>query len=502
MMKAFDRVDRDCLLAKLLSVGVHGQFYNILRHLYSTSRARVDVNGHLTNYFDIECSVEQGNKISPTLFGLYINDLAIELKCMNLGIMINGENICILLYADDIVILSENEEKLQNMLNKVSDWCKNWRMKINPTKTNIVHFRKQSQNKTDYLFKIGDDIISVAPSYKYLGCVLTDTLDFTETANILAESAGRALGGLLNKAKALNGLTFNVFTKLYDTSVIPVMDYSSGVWGYKKYAKCDTIQNRAIRSFLGVHKHASNLAINGDTGWQAPTMRHHLNMLRLWDRLVEMPDDRITKKVFLWDYAHSHGWCSDVKRVFEQLNLLDLYTTKSMSNLSLDNLLCHAKETFTRIYADQWQQDLVSQPKLRTYRQIKHELGCENYVSMQLPKHLRSYIAQIRTGTLPLRIETGRFRNLKIEERLCLLCKEPNKVETEYHFLFECPFYLFLRLSFYNCISNIKPNITTIPYSERLACMLTDKRLIYKSALFIQDCYMKRSEALYVSDIN
>ena len=44
---------------------------------------------------------------------------------MNLGIMINGENICILLYADDIVILSENEQKLQNMLNKVSDWFKN-----------------------------------------------------------------------------------------------------------------------------------------------------------------------------------------------------------------------------------------------------------------------------------------------------------------------------------------------------------------------------------------
>ncbi|KAH3808138.1 hypothetical protein DPMN_136489 [Dreissena polymorpha] len=51
-----------------------------------------------------------------------------------------------------------------------------------------------------------------------------------------------------------------------------------------------------------------------------------------------------------------------------------------MSNLSLDNLLCHAKETFRRKYADQWQLDLVFQPKLRTYRQIKHELGCENYV--------------------------------------------------------------------------------------------------------------------------
>ena len=48
------------------------------------------------------------------------------------------------------------------------------------------------------------------------------------------------------------------------------------------------------------------------------------------------------------------------------------------------------------------------------YRNIKKKNSCENYVIM----FLRSFIAQVRPGTLPLRIETGRFRNLKIEERL------------------------------------------------------------------------------------
>ena len=49
----------------------------------------------------------------------------------------------------------------------------------------------------------------------------------------------------------------------------------------------------------------------------------------------------------------------------------------------------------------------MNQPKLRTYVQIKDEYKCENYVSMNLSRSIRSYIAQIRCGALPLHIETA-----------------------------------------------------------------------------------------------
>ena len=49
-------------------------------------------------------------------------------------------------------------------------------------------------------------------------------------------------------------------------------------------------------------------------------------------------------------------------------------------------------------------------------------------------------MAQIRCGILPIRIETGRFCNLPVENRLCEICNQ-NKVEDEFHFLMECPFY-------------------------------------------------------------
>ncbi len=61
----------------------------------------------LTDWFDVECGVKQGDILSPTLFSLYVNDMASELKNMNLGVPIDDENVCIFLYADDIVILAK-----------------------------------------------------------------------------------------------------------------------------------------------------------------------------------------------------------------------------------------------------------------------------------------------------------------------------------------------------------------------------------------------------------
>ena len=49
-------------------------------------------------------------------------------------------------------------------------------------------------------------------------------------------------------------------------------------------------------------------------------------------------------------------------------------------------------------------------------------------------------MAQFRFGILPPHIETGRFRNQSIEQRICNLC-ELNETEDEFHFLFKCTLY-------------------------------------------------------------
>ena len=60
--------------------------------------------------------MRQGCSLSIILFNKFINDLAISSKVLNEGIDIGNQRVYILLYADDIVVIAENETDLQDML--------------------------------------------------------------------------------------------------------------------------------------------------------------------------------------------------------------------------------------------------------------------------------------------------------------------------------------------------------------------------------------------------
>ena len=54
----------------------------------------------------------------------------------------------------------------------------------------------------------------------------------------------------------------------------------------------------------------------------------------------------------------------------------------------------------------------------------------------------RYLITRLRSGTNFLRVETGRYEEEAVEERLCRLCDE---VEDEKHFLLDCELYANIR---------------------------------------------------------
>ena len=44
--------------------------------------------------------------------------------------------------------------------------------------------------------------------------------------------------------------------------------------------------------------------------------------MRLWNRLILMPEDRLVKRVLCWDWEICHNnWCADVKEILEELEL-------------------------------------------------------------------------------------------------------------------------------------------------------------------------------------
>ena len=93
--------------------------------------------------------------MSPTLFSIFINNLAVEVNNKRCGITIDGKIISILLYADDIVIIAETDENLQIMFNVVNSWCDKWQLQVNEAKSKIVHFRPKQAKLSTFNFKIG-----------------------------------------------------------------------------------------------------------------------------------------------------------------------------------------------------------------------------------------------------------------------------------------------------------------------------------------------------------
>ena len=136
--KAFDFVNRDLLLFALKQIGINGKFLNMFKAMYDETEAAVKINDKITHWFHTKAGVRQGQNDSPTAFSILINSLAKDLIQLRKGIQYGTAYVTVLLYADDIVILSDCEENMQIQLNKLSAWCKKWRMNINIDKTKII----------------------------------------------------------------------------------------------------------------------------------------------------------------------------------------------------------------------------------------------------------------------------------------------------------------------------------------------------------------------------
>ena len=202
----------------------------------------------------------------------------------------------------------------------------------------------------------------------------------------------------------------------------------------------DKVIDKAARAFLGVHKFCPIVAMYKDLDWKTGECRRKLNVLRYWNRLISMPETRLTKMLFndMYDNVYRGSWCYYVKNIFRQLDMIDIYKDKQLCNLQL----CESKLESTD---KQTLLDSISKkPKLRLFKEVMCEDGAERYVKLNLTSGERSMIAQIRMGILPIRVETGRYTNMKMNDRLCQICNTAN-VEDEIHFIMDCSLYDDLR---------------------------------------------------------
>ncbi len=106
-------------------------------------------------------------------------------------------------------------------------------------------------------------------------------------------------------------------------------------------------------------------------------MRRKSKMLCYWNILIHMDSERLTKRVFLWDFNRrqtSENWNSDIYEVFSCLNKLDIY--EYMEEVDFAS----AKTDLCEIEKSNWKNNILTMPKLRTHCTFKEHYETEPFV--------------------------------------------------------------------------------------------------------------------------
>jgi len=176
----------------------------------------VVLEGEQSDTVPVESAVPQGSVLGPCLFLYYINDLSASLHST------------VRFFADDTIIYltisnSKDCNRLQEDLNKLSQWEKKWKMAFHPDKVLTIS-RKKTNIKHDYT--LNNYILEHVKSAKYLGLTINHNLNWGEHISNITNKATRNLNFI---RRNLNISSTRIKETAYLSLVRPGVEYSAAV---------------------------------------------------------------------------------------------------------------------------------------------------------------------------------------------------------------------------------------------------------------------------------
>ena len=196
--------------------------------MYSNTKFRFKTGDQLGPERDSYRGVKQANGLSPTLFNIFINDLCDSFNSDCKPVLIEDIGINCLLYADDLLLLSETEKGLQQCIDILEQYCNRWKLEVNLDQTKVMIFncRKKILN-TD--IKYGNSSIEQVYNYQYLGVNISSTGNLKQASVNLSAKATKALFSLNSKVKEYSTLNVETVMKLFDILIQPILTYASEI---------------------------------------------------------------------------------------------------------------------------------------------------------------------------------------------------------------------------------------------------------------------------------
>ena len=226
--KAFDCVDHNQLWKILKEMGIPDHLTCLLRNRHAGQEATVRTGHGTTDWFQIGKGVHQGCILSPCLFNLYAEYIMRNagLEEAQAGIKIARRNINNLKYADDTILLAENEE-LKSLLMKVKEESEEVGLKLNIQKTKIM----ASCPITSW--QIDGETMETVRNFIFLGSKITTDGDCSHEMKRCLLLGRKVMTNPDNILKCRD-ITLPTKVHLVKAMVFPVIMYGCESWTIKK----------------------------------------------------------------------------------------------------------------------------------------------------------------------------------------------------------------------------------------------------------------------------
>jgi hypothetical protein len=286
--KAFDTVPRGILWEVLKKAGVGPRMLNALQGMYNNDKACLRTANGLTRPFSCTIGVKQGCPLSPNLFGLFLDGLEGQLKEVPGADApsLAGLVVPLLLYADDLVLISTSQSGLQRLIDRLERFCEDRGLTVNIEKTKTLVFGARKCLKVPITFK-GNPVEQVE-SFKYLGLVFHQNCSFKTAIDTLLASARKATFCLHSRCANLRIADPRLKCQLFDALVYPILSYSFEIWGSNpSYGEdLESWHRQFMRQVLGLPSHSPSSRLYGELGRMPLRHRWYKQTLRFWNRLL------------------------------------------------------------------------------------------------------------------------------------------------------------------------------------------------------------------------
>ena len=510
LSKAFDTVNRAHLFHKLKMYNINGLFLNIIKDMYNGLICSVKTREGLSENFTTNVGVKQGCILSPTLFSLYLNDLCKSFDSSCDKVVLGDSEISCLMYADDIVLLSNSSAGLQNLLNKFNSFCVRWDLTVNIDKTKIIIFNKSGKVLKNYKFMYNECKIELVNEYKYLGIIFKPSGTFSHAIKYLCNKANKA-AFCIRKALFSDKMNVQLYLKLYENCVKPILLYCSEIFSidnlipWKDKLECryenfipEKNQLKLCKSLLGVHRSATNNAVRAELGMFPLAIFGLKQSVSFWLHVLHSSKNSLVYKAYTESINFHKGFGNNLKILLEYLNFNHVWQNQGTFS---DKRLIYA--IFSKLktqYESYWKISInrnESSNKLRTYCNLKDNFRCEGYLLKNgLDKVKVSPFIRLRISAHKLYIEEGRYKKIPFDQRICPLCNV--EVESEYHFLMSCASFTSLRQLFFKELNDIVPSFLQMNDTCKFKFILASKDYDLNDACinFVNDLFELRNKLM------